>query len=381
MNKRLLFIFTRYHLSKNSPYLTNELVDEFDARGCSSTVIAYDWGSERSVKIRLLKNRKEVLIGLSSRVKYIKYFTLWSRLFLAVFKELMKGTRYDSIIMDAPLTTLFPAIILLPFFRGAKKKVIVFDTFPIHQIQAGAIPSWLGAILRLLEGCSIKLFDTIGVMGVNNKKVISSYYQVPIDKVVLTGIWGVADDIHEKSVPKALGKDIKMVFGGQLTSGRRLDLLIDFLSELRKAVAKEKNIVVDIFSSGHVCNQYKEKYSQYDWINFCQPLDRETYVRNLHNYDFGLIVTDENVSLPTLPSKIIDYINASISVIAMVESECELRGSIYESEKIHLLPFSYTNADIQYLENRIISLDRSKLYAQPLRSLFSVKRTVDVLIK
>jgi len=50
MNKdypqKALCVFTKYSMSKQSSYLTNELVEELSSRGIRPTFIAYEQGSQ-----------------------------------------------------------------------------------------------------------------------------------------------------------------------------------------------------------------------------------------------------------------------------------------------------------------------------------------------
>jgi|GEM_PF-1440333 len=377
--KKILFIFTQYPSNEKSTYLTNELVDGYHARGYSVTAIGYD-KTRQGIFTRRCEHKKEVFIGLDSKIKYAKYFFIWPKLFYAVIKELVESEKYSYVVMNAPLMTLFPAVLLLPFFRSARKAIIIFDLFPMHQIQAGAIPACLGRVLKYSEGSCLKLFDKVGVMGANNELAVISHYNVPTYKIVITGIWGVRN--LENPIPiRELDNTgfIRFVFGGQLVPGRRVDLFIEFLIQLKKSMLNA-TITLDIFSSGAIFEDLKRKYTGCDWINFRCPLSREEYIHRLENYDFGVIVTDENVTLPTLPSKIIDYINASLRTVAMVEDFCELRTKDYYSSNVILLPFEFSADDVSNFKELIRNVEGNDLYAESFKKKFSTKRTISVLL-
>lgn len=379
VQKKALFIFSKYSVSENQAYLTNELVDEFSNRGIHSTVVSYSkqkkWFFER-----ILGDRTEMFIGLNSSLKYFKYFIAFPVLFVAIMRILLRREKFEIMVMNAPVLVMFPVFILLPFLKTKRKCVIIFDFFPAHQVQAGAMPKFLETFLHWLESLLLRRFSKYGVMGVNNKSMAISYYGLCKKNVCITGIWGVKDKLSLKQFPNKNSDVIRMVFGGQLTSGRRLDLLINFLSDLRKDMLG-KNICIDIYSDGKLCELYNNRYQFKSWINFYEPLDRNAYINNLPKYDFGLIVTDQNVSLPTLPSKVVDYINASINVIAMVEVECELRTKEYKSDQILLIPFVYNHSDILRVRESIIQLKFCERgYSDDFISMFDVKKTFEVLM-
>jgi len=380
-SKKILFVFTKYSMFKNQEYLTNELVNAFLDREIHATVVTYE-KSNRLLCEKTTKNSKEFFVGLNSAIKYFKYFVAWPVLFFVMFRIVLRREKYHMLVTNAPLLTMLPVFLLIPFLSIERKWAIIFDLFPIHQVQAGAIPKCLGCVLRWMETVCLNMHDSYGVMGEKNKVAVSDYYQIPKERIYITGIWGVSKTKRDVFKCRKRNSSVRMVFGGQLTAGRRLDFLIEFLDELRRSMPKE-SITVDIFSSGKVCEKYKSTYKNNDWVCFCNPLDRESYISNLSNYDFGLIVTDENVNLPTLPSKIVDYMNASIDVIAMVEDACELRTDVYRSSKILLLPFSCSDSDIQLVKSAIDARleGGSCFYSEKLRALFNVKRAVDVLIQ
>ncbi len=333
-------------MDPKDPYLTNELLNEFIENGYSATVFAIGDITGSSQNIKLDTESKEYLFPTSGNKKYLKYFFSWPKIFIAALKEIRKKKEYDICIVYAPLSLLFPITLMLNIFKIKKRVCIIFDIFPIHQIQIGAINKHLGNIFRLIEKRLLSKFNLISGMSPENVKHIKNYYKINDKKIVYKTIhlWGVKDNpIVAKPVLNS--NEIRVVFGGQIIQGRSVDQLIDLILKIRKSGLP---ISLTIFSQGAGFELLKTKYSDVNnVIIFKKRLQREMYLKTISSYDVGAIITDSRVTLPTFPSKIIDYINCELPCICLIETNSDIENIIGIPSFLHVNHFDFSSDSIE----------------------------------
>ncbi|MEZ9859219.1 hypothetical protein AB4381_12170, partial [Vibrio splendidus] len=274
--------------------------------------------------------------------KYVKYFKFWFFLTRVFFIEILKFRKYDSIIFVAPLTVMWPGVILQKLLRANKRIVVIFDLFPRHQVLSGSIPVLLDKILHKIEMYLVNSFDLATAMGPNNKRFIKNYYK--ISDVVILPFWSAKKIC---SVDKIRDQKVRMVFGGQIVEGRDLEPLIKLL----EIITANISIEFDIYSSGDMFEELEKKYGYLSWISFNPVLPRNEYQDLISKYDVGVVVTDERVNLPTFPSKTIDYISCGLFCFCLVEEVSELDFLKGETDLIHINNFNYDEQSIGYAVN------------------------------
>jgi glycosyltransferase involved in cell wall biosynthesis len=378
MENKILFITPKYNSNVDDPYLTNDLVSEISKKVDHIDVIGY---SDINIR-RNFGNIHEVLINISSNVKFIKYFFVWPQLIFSIIKLILTRRKYTKIIFFAPLTTMWPAAILQCFIRAESRVCIIFDIFPGHQCQIGSIPKRLEKFAFQFEKILLNRFDLYSAMEVNNKAAISEYYCIKKEKIFVLPLW-ISNFFDSAKKMKNTTDIYKFIFGGQLIKGRRFDLLIDFLNKLQSSGT---NIHVDVYSKGEYFEQLKSQYTGFNWLVFKNQITREEYYKILPYYDVGLIVTDSNVVFPTFPSKILDYINVGLACLAVVEKTTDLAKISQEMDFIHLNHFDFSPEAIEKLKNFlsfINSVDdevREQQYSS-IRKYHSLYNASEILLK
>ncbi len=372
MKKNILLIFSKYSSSENDLYLTNDLARAYANRNFNVTVVAF--GDDNITRSQT--NLEEHIIKIKSKVKFFKYFFIWPRLVACLLSVLKRNERFDHVVMAAPLCVMWPAAMAVRFIRALKKTVIIFDVFPISHVQTGAIPRALNKPAFFLERFLMHAFNNIAVLGERNKAYINNYYfdGKKSESFTILGLWG---NDKQSLPPKECSVPLKMVFGGQLIKGRAIETLIDFLEKLNRQVA----FTLDIFSQGDYFEELKEKYT-YEWLSFKPRLDRDSYLKTIASYDVGLVVTDPNADLPTLPSKTIDYMSCGLRVFCLVEQQSELYSYFTGSSIIHLNSFIFNEEElskaINFFQDIKIS-DETLLRFKLANELFSLGSAVSRL--
>lgn len=341
--KNFLFVCSKYHTEKDNPYLTNDIVNEVCARGNNASIISL--GSVDLETDNGLLTEK--IISLSSNIKYLKYIFTWWKLYLNTRHAIRRIGIVDHVVFFAPLIVMWPAVLALKLNSSkiVKSTAVVFDLFPIHQQQIGAVPGILGGILKYVETRLLKVFDVVTAMGPRNKLAIREYYfdGKPFPEVRIVPLWLRSDSCKKLGKLGKPNPTITCVFGGQIVKGRDTDALIEHFSSLRNFGI---DLRIDFYSSGPSYAELSNKYATLSWLSFHSQIPRKDYIEVISKYDVGLIVTDARVTLPTFPSKVLDYLAAGISVYAIVEPKSDLKTLGDMSDLIHLNFFDFSDARI-----------------------------------
>lgn len=376
---KILVITPKYHTSKSNPYLTNDLVNELANHSSKVVVIGY---GEKTCN-RKVGNIYEYIVNTSSNIKFFKYFLVWPLMSYFVLRVLIREKAFDQVIMFAPLSVMWPAALIIRFFKIKRRVVIIFDLFPIHQIQIGSLSKRLGFIAKKIECFLLSSFNEITAMGDNNKKSIERYYNTERRNAVVTilPLWASGTKVKIKVKPQT--DIIKFVFGGQIIKGREIETMIEYLGQLRKRGVK---LTLNVYSQGMEFEFLKDKYSEKAWLFFNAQVPRAEYFDILSEYQVGIIVTDRRVTLPTFPSKFLDYLSAGLASYCLVERESDLYGIAHNSNIIHLNHFDFSDKEfhrsMRFLSN--LSVFDDELLQSEKNSLieyFSIENAVNRLLR
>jgi len=372
--KNVLVITTNYKVCDSNPYLTNDIVNQMAKKGFSVVVVGY--GERAGVYKK--ENISEYIINVTSKLKILKYVLIWPRLIYLMLKVLRTEKSFDQVVMVAPLSVMWPAAALIRFCRIKKKTAIIFDIFPIHQMQIKALPKWIGPLAKWLECVLLSAFNDVTAMGINNKKYIENYYSSALkrSKVRVLPLWS-GKKASQKNANFNSDK-IRFVFGGQIIKGREIGSMISYLSNLRN---RGLGLTLDIYSKGSGYKLIQQEYGALNWISFNSQIPRDEYIETLSRYQVGLIVTDGSVTLPTFPSKVIDYVTAGLATYSLVEKESDLSFLAEDSCLIYLNNFDYSEAEIEksiafFKGLKSISDDNLTAEIHRLRNFFSVDQAV-----
>lgn len=400
----ILVITLKYHLDRSNPYLTNILVSGLRQRGLIVNVIALgDVDHDGMVDTG---SGLEYFGALGSSRRITKYLGL-----VRVVLNLLM-TRRRQIIGARKVVFFAPVSVYLPIFhyfvRKSQRSVgIVFDVFPKHHCQIDSIPDQLLRPLRWLEARLLARCDQVTAMSPANKRCMVEEYALPAERIALLPLWvpplqtermrdrGPADRQHvcqstQTPVVNAAMIDpgvvettmtgpIRFVFGGQLTRGRSIGYAIEFLEILRQTGL---DIRLSIYSSGPVYDTEAARNSR-NWVSFEPRLSAEDYRKVLPEYDIGLAVTDERVTLPTFPSKIPEYLIAGVRAFCFLEDANDVDAIVQDKTLLHVNRFSISEGAMDAARVFCLSATRpmTTVEIETARTQFSVEHACDTLLE
>ncbi|MGL5324645.1 MAG: glycosyltransferase family 4 protein [Aeromonas sp.] len=327
---KILFLCSRLDLSGKAPWLTNELVEQFRKEGDIIDICFYDWSCKNKKQVIQTENSDEVIVVQPKTNKFGKIYKWLIEPFFSIgyFRKKIVRDGYDLIIFFSPAITLGFINFFFKRKYNCKSLFILWDFFPYHHYQIGLIPRVLLYPFSIIEKICIYSSDIVGLMSKKNIEYFNNKYSSYSGVKCHVPIWGggavyVKNIDNEMSVRNKYGicdNDFICVFGGQLEPGRGIEHIL----EIKRKISNE-NIKFFIIGSGSLKSEIEIKIKKEGMKNvFMYDLvPREDYLFLLSLSHIGLVVTVENVDVPTFPSKTIDYFRCAKPVIAIVEKSTD----------------------------------------------------------
>jgi glycosyltransferase involved in cell wall biosynthesis len=318
----------------------HQLADAFVSAGHSVKVVVIPWQrDEASVSRYQEHGRLHVLrVPALSIARFGRIAELLLRWTFSSFAALRHAKKFmDKDDVDLIYTTS-PSVSMAFLLRWALRRypqarsyLYIVDFFPFHQRAIGLIPG--GLIFRMAksgENALIRMFDVVGCMSPKNADYLQSHYTLrpeqkvhilPLSTAISTPI-----DVDRRTVRKRYGlPDDKVIaiFGGQITEGRGIEQILEtariasnLVPELHFVLAGQGRLV-------HLVQKYIAGGGQN--LSLVPSLARDSYLELASACDIGLIVTVPISDIPTFPSKTLDYLQASLPVVAAVEAGTDYR--------------------------------------------------------
>ncbi len=332
-----------YSLEYGHSWLTDSLAEELAGNNYME-VIFLDWAG-RHKQYTLIRKNSVIIHVLPTDFyffrgrlgKAIKWLFASRIYYFSIRKYLLKNN-YDLII------NFSPAMVMHPIYKSLIKKVkksylVLWDFFPIYHAQLGLVPPILTSILKNIETRACNGYQRIGLMSPKNLDYFRKHYVVgPHTSPEVLYLWGPNSVQHrDKKGYEAARKlegirdQLVCVFGGQLIKGRGIDKLIELA-----IYSKHKDIdaVFYIFGDGPERNSILDDMKTSgvsDIVIYKGFKPREEYLNFLKGADLGLVFNSGHVSVPTFPSKAIDYLRAAVPILAYVEDVTDF-GEILEGK-------------------------------------------------
>lgn len=351
----ILILCSKMDVSGKSPWLTNELIEQFKTEGDVVDVIFNDWSSinvEQSIE---LPDGSVFLIRPRSNKygKLHKWLTSGVGMWRDVSQKINRD-RYDLIIHFSPAMTC--GFLNWIFKRKYKctSVFILWDFFPYHHYQIGLLPKLLLKPFSLIEKFYIYKSDFVGLMSQRNMEYFNNKYPDYCGEKKIIPIWGPNEIFQENTCLSLIkekyhiaGDDFVCVFGGQLEAGRGIDSILD----IKKNINSDR-VKFIILGSGSLKSDVEKRIFDENIKNVLlyDYVPRDEYLALVSACQLGIVATVDNVDVPTFPSKTIDYFRCSIPVISLVEESTDYGTFV---EKVACAGYSFTHKQIDEVVNCI----------------------------
>jgi len=339
--KRFLFLVKRMARSEADLWLTDEMIFALADRNMVVDVLLFDLtGTWEEGRIELRKNVTLYCYRLLDRqhrrglINLVRLIFAWLRA-IVLCRSVIRQSTYD-VVVNFSIASIFAGVAgrVKRNTPHAKSLLVLWDFFPVHQLEIGKIKSrLLGKLLYAIERREVFTADFVGLMSQRNLDFFRSYHPGYSGKAFRLPVWGRQAKQQPISSSRR-GKDdnssLKVIFGGQLSRGRGITRVVDVADRYRREL---RNVEISIFGDGELLPELQDKIEQsrLNSVTLLGRLDRPQYLERISCADVGLVVTVPNVSVPTFPSKVIDYMRARLPIVAWVES-CTDFGEFVENE-------------------------------------------------
>ena len=237
--------------------------------------------------------------------------------------------KFNLVIYTTPPITFAPVVKYIKKRDKCKSYLILRDIFPQNVRDLGLLNNQIiFNYFRKKEKQLYDISDYIGCLSEGNIKYVLDHNEVDEKKLEILYNWGKV--IHNNEVPmidckKKYGLENKFVavFGGNIGLPQELE----FLLELAKEYKDRSDIVFLIIGKG----AQKEKIVNiingegFQNVVIRDYIPRNDYQNLLMQCDIGLINLNRTFTIPNIPSKITDYFNASIPILASTDKNTDLK--------------------------------------------------------
>lgn len=341
LRKDIVLLTTKYADDKKDAWLTNELAYSMSEEGSDVTVVVFSW----------LKNEPESVTKVIDGIKVIRIklpaifynsgaigtaLKIFIFPFLARYKIAKEIKRCDLLIANTPCVTILG---LSRFFRkryGSKSFLVLWDFFPFYLKDLGAIRNKLFfGFFRYLEQLMYTSFDRIGCMTEGNARFLfDNFPSVSKEKVTLLPLWAKikqiepVDKIEVRKKYNLPPEGFVAIYGGAMSIVQELENILDL------AAMYSKDEVAFVFIGKGTEKESLQKAVVTRGLRnviFIDYIPREEYEHVVQSCDVGLISLSRKLTVPSFPSKSLDYFKVSLPILASLDSVTDF-GDILEND-------------------------------------------------
>lgn len=363
--KSVVLLTTKYAENKADAWLTNELAYSFRDDGYRMCAVVFSWlrdDPKSSVKeidgVKVIRIRlfdffyTTGFIGTALKVFLFPY---WARI---VIKRHVK--QCDLLIANTPCVTI---VGLSNFFRRnykSKSYLVLWDFFPFYLKDLGVIRNKLFFnFFRGLESRMYRSFDRIGCMTKGNIGfLLENYSGVDKARVEILPLWAKIKAVPEIDRFNVRAKynlpqePVIAVYGGAMSIVQELDNLLDLA---RLSLRSTDGVYFLFIGRGTERDRLEAKAAAEQLTNviFLDYVPREEYQDVVQACDIGMISLSSKLSVPSFPSKSVDYFKVSLPILASLDAVTDF-GKILQEDI--MAGFSVVAGDSVRLHEKLMLL-------------------------
>jgi glycosyltransferase involved in cell wall biosynthesis len=304
-----------------------------------------------------------------------------------------KDEKYDLVIYSTPPITFEKIIRFLKKRDHCSTYLLLKDIFPQNAVDLGLIKkdSIIYKKLRKKEKIMYAISDRIGCMSPANVQYLLTHNpEIPPFKVHVnpnsiypTNIYLTnekrAELLEEYEIPE---NSLKMIYGGNLGKPQG----IDFVLKILKALSIDDQVFILIIGDGTEFNKLHSfiKVENIKNAKLLRSLPQEKYFSILRCMVVGLIFLDHRFTIPNVPSRILDYLDASLPVLLATDTNTDIGKIIQDSgaglwsESADVSAFL---ANVNIIKDIEIRAKASVASNNLLRSFFYVEKSADIILE
>lgn len=243
--------------------------------------------------------------------------------------------KFDLVLYSTPPITIVNTVSFIKIRDNAMSYLMLKDIFPQNAMDIGLLKrtGWKALVYKYFRKKEKQLYlksDYIGCMSEANVKfVIRNNNYLKKDSIEICPntinplITKRTDDTDSIRAQYNLPKDkIILVYGGNFGKPQNVDYIIKVLRD------NEMNNMIHFVMVGSGTDFYKikeyKKQAADGYITVIGSLNKEEYSELLEACDVGLIFLDYRFTIPNFPSRLLDYMNHELPVLAATDKNTDV---------------------------------------------------------
>jgi len=339
----VLFLMISFPDINKDSNLYSDLAEEFRNNGHQVYVAALlekkhnqNTYLEKVKNLNILRVRTGNLFNTNSVIKKGLTTITIANYFKRAVQKYFNKIKFDLVIYPTPPITFASVVKYLKQRDECKSYLILRDIFPQNMRDLGLLNNpLLYNYFRLKEKKLYNISDYIGCMSKGNIQYVLDHNSIDENKLEILYNWGKVfynSEVIVVDYKKKHGLENKFVavFGGNIGLPQELE----FLLELAKEYINRSDIVFFIIGKG----AQKEKivnlinYHKLSNVIIKDYIPRNEYRNLLKQCDIGLINLNRTFTVPNMPSKVVDYFNASIPILASTDKNTDLKQFLQDAK-------------------------------------------------
>jgi glycosyltransferase involved in cell wall biosynthesis len=241
--------------------------------------------------------------------------------FRRAMRQAWPSVRFDLVLYPTPPITFVGLVEELKREQGCATYLILRDIFPQNAVDVGVMRKGIAYhYFRRVERRLYAVSDRIGCMSPANVDWVACD-GVPRSRLELLPNW------RRLREPPPGGRDLRdewglegkflAVFGGVIGVAQELEFLADLAADCRD----RRDIAFVVAGEGNRKAALQEKVARLglDNLHVQDRVSTDDFARLIRQADAGLVNLDRRFTIPNYPSKVLDYMEARIPVLASLD--------------------------------------------------------------
>jgi glycosyltransferase involved in cell wall biosynthesis len=363
---RVLFLMFAFPDPSKSFNMYTSLVEEYHKNGHEVFVVAPQFDQKQTAlseenQIPVLRVRTLPLRNVNNYLKGISSLLL-PYLYAKGVRKYYKNRNPDVLVIPTPPITLAGLALRLKRKYSCQLYLILKDIFPQNAVDLGFMrkSGFFYKYFRMVEKKLYRASDRIGCMSEGNiNYILTNNPFVKRDVLHVLENWQVLNTDYptkDLSIKATYGLTDKfvVVFGGNMGKPQQLENVLN----LAKECERYDKVVFLFLGDGVQRKQLEDqvRVGNYRNVIIKATIPKADFQKLVSVCDIGLISLHADFTIPNIPSKMLDYFNLGIPVLASIDKATDF-GKMLEEANAGL--WSYAG-DLQSFK-----LNFDKLYANP----------------
>jgi glycosyltransferase involved in cell wall biosynthesis len=256
--------------------------------------------------------------------------------FARALKKFLPKDRFDTIVLPTPPIMLVDLASKLKPRYNAKVYLVLRDIFPQNAVDLTFMKKG-GILHRHFRNKEKKLYaiaDQIGCMSHGNIEYLVRHNpSIDRNKLHILENYQILNADYpsrDYNVKKTYGLEGKfvVVFGGNMGKPQKLENVI----ALAKSCVEYNDVLFLLLGDGVQKKRLESLIVTHGIVNIVvkDTIPKSDYQKLISVCDIGLISLHEDFTIPNIPSKMLDYFNLGVPVLASIDKATDF-GQILES--------------------------------------------------